>query len=281
MDEIAELKWNDVKKFVKPGLIGDIGCSAGSWLKLASEEAELGESDFYGVEVARQLFQTCEQRKSNGEFATPNIWFSQKNAVTDLVFQPGSMNTIHSSSLTHEIESYGSREELLTFISNRYRELQPGGVWINRDVIGPENKDEMCRLLLEDKGETSTLSLFYQFAKDFRAAEGYSVPYDEIQIDGKLYFELKMEDAAEFLLTKDYTDNWESEMHERFCFWSLTDWKKALSDAGFEIHPDSGAFSNPWILKNRFMGKAEIFSLDMQRMDYPVTNGIMVGMKKE
>ncbi len=121
MDEIAELKWQDVKKYVSPGRIGDIGCSAGSWLKLAAEDIKLRESDFYGIEVARQLFQSCEQRKSNGEFNTPNIWFSQKNAVTGLVFRPNSMNTIHSSSLTHEIESYGSRD-----IENRYNELYPG-----------------------------------------------------------------------------------------------------------------------------------------------------------
>jgi hypothetical protein len=300
MDEIAGLKWQDVKKYVSPGRIGDIGCSAGSWLKLATEEPSLTESDFYGIEVARQLFQTCEQRKSNGEFATPNIWFSQKNAVTDLVFQKNSMNTIHSSSLTHEIESYGSREELITFIGNRYSELQPGGVWINRDVIGPENKEELCLLLLnsqdgdnrgwdgetEDSGELhtllsglSTLALFYRFAADFRASEGYRVNFRKIERGEKLYIELKMEDAAEFLLTKDYTDNWKSEMHERFCFWSLSDWNKAMCGAGFYMHPDSYAFTNPWIVENRFQGKAQLFSLDGEIMDFPVTNGIMVGCK--
>lgn len=300
MDEIAEIKWKDVRNYVLPGRIGDIGCSAGSWLKLATEDEKLRESDFYGIEVARQLFQTCEQRKSNREFNTPNIWFSQKNAVTGLVFQPNSMNTIHSSSLTHEIESYGSREDLEAFIKNRYNELYPGGVWINRDVIGPENKDQLCIMQLNSSDGSSdnwdvqitdsnklkelldslsTEALFYRFANDFRKSEGYKLVYDEIDFDGSKAFKLRLEDAAEFLLTKDYTDNWNSEMHERFCFWSLSDWKHNMEQVGFEILPESFAFSNPWIIENRFKGKASLYSLNGNLLDYPVTNAIIIGKK--
>lgn len=300
MDEIAEIKWKDVSKYVSPGRIGDIGCSAGSWLKYASEDEKLRESDFYGIEVARQLFQTCEQRKSNGEFATPNIWFSQKNAVTGLVFQPDSMNTIHSSSLTHEIESYGSREDLISFIKNRYNELYPGGIWINRDVIGPENKDQECIIQLNDKdGVTenwgkacsdsselkvhleglSTKGLFYRFARDFRKSEGYNLQFEEVEFNGDQCIKLKLEDAAEFLLTKDYKDNWDSEMHERFCFWSMSQWTSHMENAGFEVLPESYAFSNPWIVKNRFENKVKLYSLDGEEMDYPVTNGILIGKK--
>ena len=110
------MKWQDTAPFVQPGKIGDIGCSAGSWLKLAGNDSRFRESDFYGIELTRQFYQLCIQRKENGEFSNPNIWFSQKNAVSGLVFKVNSMNTIHSSSLTHEIESYGSHQDLLTFI---------------------------------------------------------------------------------------------------------------------------------------------------------------------
>ncbi len=300
MDEIAEIKWNDVKRYISPGRIGDIGCSAGSWLKLATEEERLKESDFYGIEVARQLFQTCEQRKSNGEFTNPNIWFNQKNAVTGLVFQPCSMNTIHSSSLTHEIESYGSREDLISFINNRYKELYPGGLWINRDVIGPENRDQLCIINLNNRDGLSsgwerdcpnsielqslleglsTKARFYRFARDFRKSEGYKLQFKEVDLNGDKCIELRLEDAAEFLLTKDYTGNWDSEMHERFCFWSLSDWREHMENAGFEVLPESRTFSNPWIVDNRFLNKAKLYSLGGEEMEYPVTNGIIIGRK--
>jgi len=45
---------------------------------------------------------------------------------------------------------YGSREDLLQFIQNRYKELAPGGVWVNRDVVGPDNKEQSIYLWLND-----------------------------------------------------------------------------------------------------------------------------------
>ncbi|MEI8012513.1 MAG: transferase, partial [Candidatus Omnitrophota bacterium] len=148
MDEIAGLKYEDTASFIQSGRVGDIGCSAGSWIKLACQDVRFRESDFYGIEVARHLYDLCLQRKHNGDFNSPFVFFSKKNAVMDLVFDEGSMNTIHTSSLTHEIVSYGSQADLLQFISNRYRELVPGGVWINRDVVGPEEKDSMVLMRL-------------------------------------------------------------------------------------------------------------------------------------
>lgn len=289
MDEIAAIKWNDVAPFVQAGRIGDIGCSTGSWLKYASEEPRLVESDLYGIEITRQLFEICSQRKKNGEFQNPNIWFAQKNAVRGLVFKRESMNTIHSSSLTHEIESYGSHEDLLRFIVNRYEELLPGGLWINRDVVGPENRDEIVHMklnshdgsieLADDLSKLSTLSRFYRFSEDFRKEEGYQISYETIESNKGLYIQLRMEDATEFLLTKDYTDNWNSEMHERFCFWSFSEWKEALENAGFTIDPGSRSFANPWIVQNRFAGKAELFNEKGEPTAFPPTNTILLARK--
>ncbi|MBB6481192.1 methyltransferase domain-containing protein [Spirochaeta isovalerica] len=287
MDENTHIKWKDVASFVQPGRIGDIGCATGSWLRHATEEPRLNESDFYGVELTRQLHDICIQRKNNGEFANPNIWFARKNAVTGLVFTPGSMNTIHSSSLTHEIESYGSHEELLRFIKNRFDELKPGGIWINRDVVGPEEKDRIVLMKLnrtDHSGdssltELSTYERFFRFAMDFRKEEGYSLSWDEVPVGDEDYIKLRYEDAAEFLLTKDYTDNWESEMHERFCFWSYSQWIGALKGAGFEIDSRSKVFTNPWIAENRFKGKVELYREDHEPMDYPPTNFIAVARK--
>lgn len=289
MDENALLKWRDVAAFVQNGRIGDIGCATGSWLKHASEEPRLDESDFYGVELTRKLHDICNQRKNNGEFKNPNIWFAQKNAVSGLVFKPVSMDTIHSSSLTHEIESYGSHDDLLKFIANRFEELKPGGVWINRDVVGPEDKDRVILMQLREDDAASdgpigftglsTFGLFKKFAVDFRKSEGYKMNYTIEQINGINYVRLKMEDAAEFLLTKDYRDNWESEMHERFCFWNFSQWKAALQDVGFIVDPGSSVFTNPWILENRFRGKATLFDDNLSPLDYPPTNLIIVARK--
>jgi hypothetical protein len=303
MDEIAQLKYDEVKEYVKPGRIGDIGCAVGSWIKLACDDGRLRESDFYGIEVARHLYDICCQRKQNGEFPNQSIFFSQKNAVTGLVFREISMNTIHTSSLTHEIYSYGSYDDLIRFISNRHKELVMGGVWINRDVVGPENKDEPVYMELNendgsndrekkefgDQTESksylqglSTYSRFLKFAGDFRKESGCSIGYEIVKMKQKKYVMLKLRDACEFMEKKDYVDNWRSEMHETFCYWDFTEWKKAMTDAGFEIAPGSKTYRNEWIVKNRFAGKVKLYvseNGDLKEIDFPVTHMIMIGRK--
>ena len=89
---------------------------------------------------------------------------------------------------------------------------------------------------------------------------------------------LRLQDACEFLSKKDYTDNWQSEMHERFCFWSFAQWQQAVLDAGFRMAPASRAYVNPWIVENRYRGKAELFQrtpVGLQPLDYPVTNMVL------
>jgi SAM-dependent methyltransferase len=304
MDDIAELKYKDTASYIQAGRVGDIGCAVGSWIKLACRDERFRESDFYGIEVSRHLFEICRQRKENNEFGNPFVFFSQKNAVTGLVFEPNSMNTIHTSSLTHEIESYGSRADLLQFIKNRFEELAPGGVWVNRDVVAPFNKEqEILMLLNHEDGSNeniftsfidrhrlslhlqslSTYARFLRFSKDFRSKEGYRLVFTETNIDDKNYIRLKLSDAAEFLSRKDYTDNWESEMHETFCFWDFNEWKNELTKAGFSIHPASNVFRNEWIAENRWKGHVELFEKNediLVPFDYPVTTMILIGEKK-
>lgn len=303
MDEIASIKYNETRKFIRPGRIGDIGCAVGSWIKLAQEESELFESDFYGIEVSRKLYELCQQRKHNGEFKNPFTFFAQKNAVTGLVFSENSMNTINTSSLTHEIESYGNHQDLLDFIENRFRELCVGGVWINRDVVGPENFHKIiaCEINSND-GQShdayktfsndhdyhkyiSTLSTFGRFLcfiRDFRKQDE-RIDYKILNQNGDaVLIEIKLGHACEFLYKKDYTDNWTSEMNEMFCFWSYKDWLDQLSKTGYKIHHNSHSYQNDWLIQNRFIGKVAFYELHSNGkipIAYPNTHFIIIAEK--
>jgi len=300
MDEIAEIKFLETLPFIKPGRIGDIGCAVGSWIKCACENENFNESDFYGIEVARHLFEICQQRKTNVEFINPFVFFAQKNAVTGLVFDINSMQTIHTSSLTHEIESYGSHDDLIQFIKNRYDELSIGGVWINRDVVGPDNPNEIIFMELENESGRnedwdkefddreqlsiylsglSTYAKFLRFVKDFRKNENEIFNYEYINID-KLIIKISIRNAMEFAMKKDYTDNWKSEMHEKFCFWSYQNWIDQMEKTGFKISPASHAFNNKWIIENRLKGKVSFYDLDMKPIEFPVTHMILIGERR-
>jgi hypothetical protein len=128
-----------------------------------------------------------------------------------------------------------------------------------------------------------------RFARDFRREEGQSLQYEVETLAGTPYIALRLRDACEFLSKKDYLDNWQSEMQETFCFWSFDDWAAAVEPAGFRVLPGSTAFVNPWIIENRYQGKAELFAKDddssatapaLRRLEYPPTNILLVAEKQ-
>lgn len=304
MDDIALMKYQETAPHLRPGRIGDIGCAVGTWIQYACMDERLRESDFFGIEVAFRLYRICLQRKENGAFPNPYVFFAQKNAVTGLCFDPASMNTIHTSSLTHEIESYGGRAELLAFIDNRYQEIAPGGVWVNRDVLGPDQPHKQVLLWLNDEdgenedweqempdkqalkdylGRLSTKALFQRFARDFRRGETGRLEWEWATIEGRDLVRITLGQAMEFISKKDYHSNWQSEMHETFCYWSFDDWKTQLEKAGFTIAPASHSYTNAWLVENRYRGRAELFEETeggLQAVPYPVTHMLMVAEKR-
>lgn len=176
------------------------------------------------------------------------------------------------------------RVTLVVFIRNRYEELASGGVWINRDVVGPEEKEKMVLIKLstsdgrhDDHDKTfekredlknylqnlSTYGRFLRFALDFRRKEGYKVIYRILTINGEEYIEIKLKDACEFMSRKDYIGNWQSEMHETFCFWDLNEWKQNLELVGFTVTAESKAYTNEWIVENRLKGKVGLVTREM------------------
>jgi hypothetical protein len=90
-------------------------------------------------------------------------------------------------------------------------------------------------------------------------------------------------DACEFMSRKDYIDNWQSEMHETFCFWDFNEWKQNLESVGFTISPESKTYTNEWIVTNRLEGKVELYTNKnntLTKIDYPVTNMTLIGERR-
>ena len=294
-DEGAERKYEQIKDLVVPGRIVDIGCCAGAVLRLLSRDDRLRESDLYGIEVARPLYAECLHRKERGDFGQSNVFFYQADAVGRALFSPRSVSTFTTFALTHEVESYHGRAALRRFVRLLRRQLAPGGRWLNVDVVGPEDKEKTVwmglnrddgtadgwdkafkdRARLRDHLEKlSTYGRFLRFARDFRKDYGGRLRY-EADPSRPGFVRLRLRDACEFLSKKDYTDNWDSELHETFCFWSLSDWKAELARAGLRAHEGSRAFTNPWLVENRYRGRVELLregKKGLEPLPYPVTN---------
>ncbi|MEV4414278.1 class I SAM-dependent methyltransferase [Catellatospora sp. NPDC049609] len=294
--DAAERKWSAVREYVRPGRIVDIGCGAGAVLELADREPALRESDLIGVEVARHLFDECVHKKAQGTFANPNVFFYRRNVLGGAVLPARSVDTTLTFALTHEIWSYGKQyASLRAFVEAIYEHTVPGGVWINSDVCGPDDRDRPVLLHLAGGdgdnpdaprrdlaqlppaevaayvGGLSTRARFEQFAVDFRFPFAYTMVGDAVR--------LRLADAMDFLTRKDYTENWLPETGEQFCGMAYADWTELLADTGWEIDTASRAVRNDWIVDNRIAPVASLTDLDGRPLDWPVTHVLSVARR--
>ncbi len=269
-EDNAHRKVSEFAHAVRPGRVVDVGCATGQTIKLLAQRPELFESDFYGVEVARPLYEICRQRQSNGEFGDANVFFHQRNILTTTLFEPNSIDTVITMALTHEVWSYLGPQALAEFIGRTHEMLKPGGVWINYDVVGPAGGHEEVLVRFNtsdgaasgDLPDLSSAARFERFAQDFRAEQGQPISFRRVTVDDADYVRLTRAALYEYLAKKDYTDSWFSEANEAFCFYSPADWIRVLEDAGFLCTPETRAIRNPWLIENRFSPAAEVFTLD-------------------
>lgn len=299
----AKRKYEVIRPYVKNGRIVDIGCATGEIIKLMGEDTKLGEADLYGIEASQKLYKICEQRRQDGHFKNENTFFYQRNIMTDIIFPNNSVDTTTTFSLTHEIESYLGRDALYEFLKRLYDQTTPGGVFINSDVVGPDNKDQVVIMKLSDQdGHTeswqdiqdtpkvstehlqnlSTLGRFRRFTQDFRTEYSQPIAFRQADELGTQYIELRLADASDFLSKKDYCDSWYSEMHETFCYWSFSDWQHAIESVGFSLHEASHAYQNDWIIENRYRPTSELYiSKDgnLETINFPVTNMLLIAEK--
>lgn len=294
----AQRKWEQARPFIRPGRIVDVGCASGGMLELAAAAPELGESDLYGIEVARHLHEECVHKKAQGAFANPNTFFYQRNVLAGPIFPDGSVDTTLTFALTHEIFSYGGGEDALRrFVSTIFAHTGPGGVWINSDVCGPDDGDRPVRLVFEEPGlgaptrdltalapETARDHLaaltpaarFPQFACDFRRAA--KVPFPLEIVDERTVL-LSLRDAMEFLSKYRYVDNWLSETHEQFCALAWTDWTTLVSEIGFNVDTRSAPWRNAWIVENALRTVAHLEDADGSVLPWPVTHLLLVAQR--
>ena len=293
----AERKFALVAEHIRPGRIVDIGCGSGSLLQQLAQAPSLAESDLFGIEASRHLYEVCVHRRNMGGFDNQNTFFHHRNVLRTPVLAKDSVDTTITMALTHEVWSYVGPHDVHAMADAIFTHTRGGGRWINADVCGPDDPDEIVEFELDtldgadDTDPTptsklddatayldglSTWGLWHRFVRDFRAHEGETISWTQVAPGtgqcrrGSLY---------EFLTKKDYHDSWLSEMHESFCHYTFADWRSIAETAGFVIDPASHSYSNEWIVEHRMTPVCTVRTLDGAPDPIGITHLVLVATK--
>jgi SAM-dependent methyltransferase len=301
MNEIIRLKYLDIHQAIKSGRIVDEGCADGALL--AEISRDFPDADLFGIDLSAEFAGRFHERQRAGEFGGAYVHFFHRNLL-DRIFEEESIDTTICNSTLHELWSYGDREKSVRgYLAEKLRQLRPGGRLVIRDVVGPENGQDLVQLWCSDGDgqnltanelakhqsrdatwltKLSTRSRLLLFARDFMGSRD-PFAFKEVQQAGRALFQMTLRQAAEFLSKKDYTDNWSSEMNEEFCFWSFTRWKTVLGEIGFkvlenanDIGASSRSYSNPWIVQHRYVPHVRLVGADGTEIGWPPTNMVLV-----
>jgi SAM-dependent methyltransferase len=207
--------------WVRPGEIADLGCGTGTVLELLRRAYP--ESRLTGVDASTRMLSACRER-------FPGLRFVRGD-VSRRLFADASLDTIVLCSILHEVFSYKgySYEPVRRTLRTAARALRPGGRLILRDGVKPARNDAVRLRFLNAK----TRDKFLRFAVEFGSSPVSFREAGEAVV-------LPRRDAMEFLTKYLYEKNWRFEVKEHFGVFTLPEWRKETSAAGFRVvHAES------------------------------------------
>jgi SAM-dependent methyltransferase len=239
-------------RYVRPGVIADLGCGTGTVLELLRRRSP--DSEFIGVDCSPEMIRRCRKR-------FPGLRFLKKD-ITGPLFKPASVDTIVLCSILHEVFSYKGFDysAVRRTLAHCAAALKPGGRLILRDGVKPARQDAVYLTFLRPAARDK----FLRFSKEFGSSEiVWRMKDGRVQVARR--------DAMEFLTKYIYDVNWRFEVKEQFGVFTLDDWKIELEKAGLRVlHSES--YLIEWLRKTHWEKDVVIEAKNgrgYQPTDYP------------
>jgi SAM-dependent methyltransferase len=267
----------------KGALVADAGCGSGVasyYLARLNPQVRV-----IGIDLDPQAIEACRKR-----YPAPNLSFQVGNVAEPLGLEA---DAILSSSTLHHVFTFSdpaySTEAVRRALSAHALSLKPGGVLALRDFVVPDDPDGLVILSLisgpsaTEPAKMDEPDLLLEFSRTSRPLDrklGPGFPVEELTplVSGWRRFRLARRHAAEFLLRKDYRADWPAELQEQYGYFTIDEFLAAFAGAGLS---DARAVPvlNPWILANRWAGKAELSEEDGTAAPWPNTNLLVSGRR--
>ncbi len=228
-----------------------------------------------GVDINPEMVERASQR-----YQRPNLDFQTGN-IAEPCFHEETLDVIFNSSVLHHVTTFNDYDTNMAevAIANQVLQLKNNGNLIIRDFLRPE--PGLVRLELPPQ----TAHLFERFSKEFRflrPPEERGFPYTEVASTTPPWrcFETEARFAVEFVLRKDYTADWDTEILEEYTYFTQVEFEQVFRAQSLRILA-STPLLNPWIVRNRFEGKFNLTTTEGEPLPYPPTNYLVVGEKVE
>lgn len=264
------------------GRVADMGMGSGTGTDALA--ALYPALNVVGVDLDPEIVERARKRfdRDNLDFAVGDI--------AERVFPDASLDGVFNSSVLHHVTSFGgyTYEAAARAIAAQAAQLRTGGTVVIRDFVAPPDNDLVWLDLPSDDGDTSddpatcsTAHLFERFAREFRSlhdAPGFTYTRLEDPRSGWRRYQLPHRLAVEMILRKDYRQDWNNEVREEYCYYTQTEFEGVFTRLGLRVLA-STPIRNPWIVKNRFVGKMALYRDDGTPIETTATNYIIAGEK--
>jgi SAM-dependent methyltransferase len=248
-------------KFVRPGVIADLGCGTGTVLELLRRKYRTCQ--FVGIDMSPEMIERCRKR-----FLGVDI---RQHDITQPIFDERTIDTIVLCSIMHEVFSYKGYDysAVRQCLRRCVTALRPGGRIIIRDGLKPAREDVVYMSFLNEKAYDTFVKFSLDFANEIRWEHR----------DGRIMVARK--DAMEFLTKYIYEVNWKYEVKEQFGVFSLAGWVDEFRKVGLKVvHKES--YLIDWLRVTHWEKdvKLEVKTPKGYRpTDYPHSTMIIVGEK--
>lgn len=251
------------------GRVADMGMGSGSGSEALA--ALYPRLEVVGVDINPTMVELAAR-----QYQRPNLIFQQGD-IAARCFPEGSLDGILNSSVLHHVTSYNGYDpgQARLALAHQAPQLAPGGILIVRDFLAPEAAEVELRL------PPHWLDCWYRFSREFRRLgpeEQRGFCFQDLGPDDKGWqrFRVYHRLALEFVLRKDYQDDWDTEIQEEYTYFTQAEFEAEFAGLGLRVLL-STPLRNSWIIERRFRGQFELRSLAGALLDDPPTNYLIVG----
>jgi SAM-dependent methyltransferase len=280
--------------FPDGGHLVDMGCGSGQGTYDLARLFPKARVTGVDISPASISYASERHRAANLDFMIGDIGHE--------IFPDETVDGIFNSSVLHHVTSFNQFDvaHVKRLLDRQAAQLKVGGLLAIRDFVVPAAAGEVLLQLQGDDqprglapGATryqscSTAELFRAFAAEFKSSvhPRGGVPWKDVshlspfKDDGfGLSALVDHRSAVEFMLRKDYRDDWAAEILEEYTYFSKAQFEAELSQRGFKILVSTNLY-NPWIIKNRFEKRLRLCDPTTgATLAWPATNYLIVGQK--